>query len=159
MGRIAAPYGVRGWVHVQPFTEVSDSLLDHPQWRVGRGAAQVLRPVAEAKPHGDGLVARFEGIEDRDAALALRGQEVSVERAALPEIGDGEFYWSDLIGLTVVNREGVELGRIASLMETGAHDVLVVKGQREHLIPFVAQFVGEVDLASGKLEVDWGEDY
>jgi 16S rRNA processing protein RimM len=72
---------------------------------------------------------------------------------------ENEFYWSDLIGLKAVNREGVELGRVDSLMETGAHDVLVVKGTREHLIPFVAAFVGKVDVAGGTIEVDWGEDY
>ena len=80
-------------------------------------------------------------------------------RSDLPAPEENEFYWSDLIGLTAVNREGVELGKVDSLMETGAQDVLVIKGNREHLIPFIAQFVGKVDVAGGQIEVDWGEDY
>lgn len=159
MGRIAAPFGVKGWVKVQPYCEDPGVLLDLAAWRIGRGDTHTLYPLEAAQDHGNGLVAKLEGVADRDAAFALRGLEISVERASLPAPADNEYYWSDLIGLAVVNREGVELGRVASLMETGAHDVLVVQGGREHLIPFVSQFVGEVDLAAGRLEVDWGEDY
>jgi len=82
-----------------------------------------------------------------------------VARSDLPPPQENEFYWSDLIGLKAVNREGVELGQVDSLLETGAHDVLVIKGKREYLIPFVATFVGKVDVAGGVIEVDWGEDY
>lgn len=159
MGRIAAPFGVKGWVRVQPFSEDPDALLEFDAWRVGRGAAHRSYPVEAAQDHGNGLVAKFAGVDDRDAAFALRGLEISVERAALPAPAENEYYWSDLIGLVVVNKDGVELGRVTGLMETGAHDVLVVKGERERLIPFVARFVGEVDPAAGRLEVDWGEDY
>jgi len=98
-------------------------------------------------------------VDERDAAYALRGQEISVARCELPPPDENEYYWSDLIGLTAVNREGMILGQVDSLMESGAHDVLVIKGKREHLIPFVAAIVGKVDLAGGTIEVDWGEDY
>ncbi len=101
--------------------------------------------VEAIQDHSKTLVAKLVGIDDRDTAYALRGQEISVARSDLPPPEENEFYWSDLIGLTAVNREGVELGKVDSLMETGAHDVLVVKGTREHLIPFVAHFVGKVD--------------
>lgn len=159
MGRIAAPFGVKGWVKVQLFCEDPASLLDLDAWRVGRAEKQRDYPVEAAQDHGGGLVAKFAGIDERDAAFALRGLEISIPRSELPAPAEGEYFWSDLIGLAVVNKEGVVLGKIDSLMETGAHDVMVVKGAREHLIPFVAQFVGEVDLAGGKLEVDWGEDF
>jgi len=159
MGRVAAPFGIKGWVKVQPYSEDPDALADFESWRVGHDGQQVHYTVEAVQDHGNALVAKLAGIDDRDAAYALRGQEVSVPRSALPAPEENAFYWSDLIGLTAVNREGIELGRVDSLMETGAHDILVVRGKRQHLIPFVAAFVGRVDLAGGTIEVDWGEDY
>jgi 16S rRNA processing protein RimM len=159
MGRIAAPFGIKGWVKVQPFTEDPGTLLDFESWRVGRDAQQTHYTVEAAQDHGKALVAKLVGIDDRDAAYALRGQEISVAKSALPPPQENEFYWSDLIGLKVVNRQGIELGTVDSLMESGTNDLLVVKGTRDHLIPFIAAFVGTVDLAGGTIEVDWGEDY
>jgi len=159
MGRIAAPFGIKGWVKVQPFSEDSGTLMDFESWRIGRGAQHKQYSVETCQDHGNALVAKLAGIDDRDAAYALRGQEISVERSRLPPPEANEFYWSDLIGLTAVNREGVELGKVDSLMESGAHDLLVIKGKREVLIPFVERFVGKVDVAAGRIEVDWGEDY
>ena len=159
MGRIAAPFGVKGWVKVQPYSEDPGALMDFESWRVGRGTTQLHYTVEAVQDHGNALIAKLTGIDDREAAFALRGQEISVARSELPAPEENEFYWSDLIGLLVVNREGVELGRVDSLMETGAHDVLAVRGKRDYLIPFVAAFVGRVDLANGTIEVDWGEDY
>jgi 16S rRNA processing protein RimM len=159
MGRIAAPFGVKGWVKVQTFCEDPGTLMDFESWRVGRGEQQKQYSVEAIQDHSNTLVAKLVGIDDRDAAYALRGQEISVAKNELPPPEENEFYWSDLIGLKAVNREGVELGRVDSLLETGAQDVLVIKGTREHLIPFVAAFVGKVDVAGGTIEVDWGEDY
>ena len=159
MGRVAAPFGVKGWLKVQPYSEDPDALMDFESWRVGRGEQHRQYTVEAIQDHGAALVVKLAGIDDRDAAYALRGQEISVAKRDLPPPEENEFYWSDLIGLTVVNREGIELGKVDSLMEGGANDLLVVKGAREHLIPFVAAFVGKVDLAGGTIEVDWGEDY
>jgi 16S rRNA processing protein RimM len=159
MGRVAAPFGIKGWVKVQHFSDDPGTLMDFESWRVGRGTEQTLYIVEAIQDHSNTLVAKLAGIDDRDAAYALRGQEISVARSTLPPPEENEFYWSDLIGLTAVNREGTELGKVDSLMETGAHDVLVIKGKREHLIPFVEAFIGKVDVAGGKIEVDWGEDY
>jgi 16S rRNA processing protein RimM len=159
MGRINAPFGIQGWVKIQPFTETLDALLDYPDWQIGKGNQWRDVEVEEASVHGEFIVAKLAGCDDRDAAFALRGQEIAVDREELPDTGEGEYYWEDLIGLTVVNREGVELGKVSSLMETGAHDVLVVKGEKEILIPFVEVYVLNVDLAQGRIEVDWGLDY
>ncbi len=159
MGRVAAPFGVKGWVKVQPYSEDPDALMDFESWRIGRDVQHKQYTVEAIQDHGNALVAKLAGIDDRDAAYALRGQEISVPRSALPTPEENEFYWSDLIGLTAINREGIELGKVESLMETGAHDVLVVRGTRQHLIPFVAACVGKVDLPGGTIEVDWGEDY
>lgn len=159
MGRIAAPFGIKGWVKVQPFSEDPGTLMDFESWRVGRGEQQTQYTVEAIQDHSNTLIAKLVGIDDRDAAYALRGQEISVAKSDLPPPEENAFYWSDLIGLTVINREGIELGKVDSLMESGANDLLVVKGARAHLIPFVAAFIGEVDLAGGTIEVDWGEDY
>ena len=159
MGRIAAPFGIKGWVKVQPYSEDPGTLMDFESWRIGRGEQHRHYTVEAVQDHGNALVAKLLGVDDREAAFALRGQEVSVERASLPPPETNEFYWSDLVGLRAINHDGVELGKVDSLMETGAHDVLVIKGTREHMVPFVAAFVGKVDLAGGTIEVDWGDDW
>ncbi|NWG39059.1 MAG: ribosome maturation factor RimM [Hydrogenophilaceae bacterium] len=159
MGRIAGPYGIKGWVRIQPFTETLDALLDYPVWQIGSQDNWQEAEIEEAGIRGQSIIAKLAGCNDRDAAFALRGQEIAVFRDELPEPEDNEYYWEDLIGLTVVNREGVELGHVVKLLETGAHDVLVVKNEKEHLIPFVGVYVLNVDLAQGIIEVDWGLDY
>ena len=109
----------------------------------------------EIQPHGDGFVARLSGIDDRNEALAIRGSLVGVRADSFPPPEPGEYYWRDLIGLRVVNSDGTEFGTVERLIETGAHDVLVVKGERERLIPFVEQFVDGVAQEDGLLRVDW----
>jgi 16S rRNA processing protein RimM len=159
MGRVAASYAVRGWIKVQPFTAYVDSLLDYPVWRLGRGGVWREYPVIEAKVHGRSLLASLQGVSDRDAAEALRGMEIAVARAQLPPPEEGEYYWDQLIGLEVVNLQGQTLGRVEGLLETGAHDVLRIRGEREYLVPFVSALVPTVDLAARRIEVDWGLDY
>jgi 16S rRNA processing protein RimM len=167
MGRVAAPYAVKGWVKVQPFTEYLDSLLDYDIWWLGhdegRGHAKAAGwrqyRLLDAKVHGQTLLAQLEGVDGRDAAEALKGLEVAVDRAEFPQAEEGEYYWDDLIGLEVVNTEGVALGRVEGLLETGAHDVLRVVGERERLIPFVDAYVREVDLEGRRLLVEWGADW
>jgi 16S rRNA processing protein RimM len=115
--------------------------------------------VEEGSVHGRGVIAKLAGVDEREAAAALKGAEVAVARASLPQAPAGEYYWADLQGLRVINLQGEELGRVSHLLETGANDVLVVRGERERLIPFVAAYVVKVDLAGGELVVDWGADY
>jgi 16S rRNA processing protein RimM len=155
MGRIGAPFGIMGWLKVQPFTETLDSLLDYDLWQIGQGESWQDFEVEEAAVHGAGLVAKLAGVDSREQASALRGREIAVNREDLPRTADSEYYWNDLIGLTVVNRQGVELGQVAGLMETGSHDVLVVRGERERLIPFADAYVTNVDLSGKRIEVDW----
>jgi len=159
MGRLGAPFGIKGWIKVQPYTETPDSLFDYDIWQIGRDETWQDFEVEEAAIHGDGLIAKLAGIDDRDQAFALRGRDVAVNREELPEAGKDEYYWNDLIGLTVVNRAGVELGQVAGLMETGSQDVLVVKGDRERLIPFVDAYVTRVDMPGKRIEVDWELDW
>ncbi len=159
MGRVAGAFGVLGWIKVHPHTERSAALTRYRSWWLGRAGRFHEYAVVEAKPHGATVLAKLAGIEDREQAAQLRGLDVAVPRAALPRTRRDEYYWTDLIGLTVVNAEGVEFGTVASVLATGANDVLVVEGDRERLIPFIRQVVLAVDLDAGRIRVDWGVDY
>jgi len=159
MGRIVAPFGVRGWIKVRPQTESADGLLAYCTWWLAAQDEWRAHRLLEGRVHGTDLVARLEGVEDRDRAAQLRGLQIAVPRSQLPPAPEGEYYWSDLIGLSVVNREGVQLGRVAEIFATGANDVLVVRGERERLIPFVDSVVVEVDIEASLLTLDWGAEY
>lgn len=164
MGRIVAPYGVLGWLKVLPDTETLDSLFDYETWWVGKDQEWREVEVESAKIHNDVLVVKLKGVDDRDAAFACKGQQVAVPREALPKPNEGEYYWSDLIGLVVKNQQGVDFGCIVDVFETGANDVLVVntgqaRGNVERLIPFIDQVVLTVDLQAKTLMVDWDADF
>ena len=159
MGRVAAPYGVRGWIKVQTLTESVDGLLAYNSWWIGPNAQWSPRRLLEGRVHGNGLVVRIEGVDERTAAAKLRGASIAVPRSELPAPPSGQYYWSDLIGLSVINRQGEALGQVAEILSTGAHDVIVVRGDRERLIPFVGPVLCEVDLDAARLVVDWGLDY
>ena len=159
MGRIAAPFGVKGWVRIQPDTAAPGSLLAYKTWWLGNDGDWRETAVAEAKVHGSSLAARLEGFQDRDAAAALRGKSIAVPRSQLPKAHDDEYYWADLLGLRVVNGEGQELGSIAQILQTGANDVLVVQGERERLVPFIADVIREVDTTAGVVRVEWSAEY
>jgi 16S rRNA processing protein RimM len=160
MGRVTGPYGVRGWIKVRPFTETAEGLARHASWWIGRGGEWREVAVADAAVHSGQVVALLEGVADREQAIALKAMEVAVPRDALPETEEGEYYWADLIGLKVSNLQGDELGKVLEVFSNGAQDILrVVADGRERLIPFVAAVVGKVDLAEGRIEVDWGKDW
>lgn len=164
LGRVIGAFGVRGEIKLESFTEPRSRILRYQPWilRDARGNERELSGV-RARETAKGLVARFPGVEDRDAAEALRGCELWVPREALPPPADGEFYWVDLEGLRVQTLEGVELGMVSHLFSTGANDVVVVRGgddARERMIPFVRpDFVREIDIDSGIMRVDWDPDF
>ncbi len=155
VGQVGGAHGVRGWVRLTSYTDPPGNLLQYRPWFLRCAGEWRGIEVLEARPRGEGFVAWFSGIQDRDAALALRGSEVGVPASSFPPADPGETYWRDLIGLRVVNRDGTALGIVERLIETGAHDVLVVKGERERLIPFAREFVTEVLREQGLLRVDW----
>lgn len=159
MGRVAAPHGIKGWIKVQPFTQESNGLLAYPEWWLGSGGTWASHRVLESVVHGVTVLAKLEGCEDRDAAFALKGMQVGVPRNRLPESGAGEYYWSDLLGMEVLNGRGERLGRVFRMMETGANQVLVLEGEREVLIPFVENVILSVDLAGKRIVADWELDY
>lgn len=159
LGRVGAPWGVRGWVRLESFTEPRDALLDYADCRLRQGDSWQAARIEEGRRQGKALVARFAGSDDRDAAIALRGADIGVPRESLPEPQEGHYYWADLEGLAVRHRDGRLLGHVAYLLATGEHDVLVVQGEREVLVPFVpGRYVLDVDLDNRVIDVDWEWD-
>ncbi len=158
MGRIAAPYGVLGWVKVLPDTEALDGLLQYADWQIGRDDDWQTYVPVNAKVHNDVLLVKLRGVDDRDAAFALKGKLVAVPREALPMPGKNEYYWSDLVGLDVKNLQEIDFGEVTDVFETGANDVLVVTDKttkQERLIPFIGQVILNVDLDAKLIQVDW----
>lgn len=160
VGGIAGLYGVRGWVKVISHTEPRDSILKYSPWYLGQEGAWQPRRLIAGRLQGKGVLAQIVGCEDRDQAAALLGQVIAVRHDQLPVLAADEYYWSDLEGLRVTTLQGVDLGIVNHLFETGANDVLVVVGERERLLPYVwHQVVKRVDLTAGLLLVDWDPDF
>ncbi len=165
LGRISAPFGVQGWVRIHPFADDPVAWSKLPQWWLAESAEapdaswRAVR-LAGKKVHGDGLIVCLDGVATREGAEALEGQFVGVPREQLPATDGGEYYWADLIGLAVLNLAGVSLGKVTRLIATGANDVLVVTdGEQERLLPFVGHVVKDVDVAAGRINVDWEADW
>lgn len=166
LGRIVAPFGVKGWVKLHPFGDDPLNWGEMTQWWLAPSddsppAQWQAVTLGELKAHGAGLVARFEEVADRNHAESLKGWFVGAPREALPTPDADEYYWGDLVGLPVENLAGEALGTVLGLLSTGAHDVLRVDGgeAEERLIPFVSQYVIEVDTAQRRIRVDWQKDW
>lgn len=174
VGRVLGAWGIKGWIRVQAYAKQPQALFSSRHWflqpaEAAPGAAahavaaslpRLVR-IREVREHGDAVVAFLRDIDERNAAEALRGARIFVARSSFPTAGDDEFYWVDLIGLQVVNREGAHLGHIAALMDNGAQSVLQVCDDKgiQRLIPFVAAYIDQVDLPGRCIVVDWGLDY
>jgi len=159
LGTIAGVYGVQGWVKVFSFTAPRENILKYRPWFLKIGGQWQACKVLAGKAHGKAVIAHLEGCDDRDAAKRLFDVEIAVPRAKLPPLPEGEFYWADLIGLDVINDEGVPLGVVSHFFETGANDVMVVEGERQRLIPYVMeQVITKVDLDKRCITVHWHPD-
>ena len=169
MGRISAPFGIKGWIRVQSYTSAASGLTNYPRWWLGNADNWREVEVEHSQAQGADVVAKLTGCNDRDVAASFKGQQVAIQRDAFPPAEQGEYYWADLVGLRVKNSEGLDFGVVTSLIETGANDVMVVQQsavdgekvaeERERLIPFIADAVKRVDIAAGVIEVEWGADY
>lgn len=171
VGRIADAWGVKGWFKVIAYNAAPEALYTAKQWFLlpaEKGAKNFvgtrLLPVKQARPHSDTIVATSLAVPDRNAAEALRGARVFIAREHFPSTQDGEYYWVDLIGLAVLNREGVALGQVKDLLATGPQTTLVLAyeeggKERERMIPFVDAYIDNVDLASKTITADWQPDY
>lgn len=152
MGRVAGAYGVRGWIRVQA---PEAALPECRSWWIGG----VEYDVEQVKPHSGTLLAKLAGIASPEAARKLKGSKVLVAREAMPEPGEGHYYLADLVGLEVVNGEGVVLGAVKRWLYNGAQDVMEVGGERTRLLPWTAEVVRDVDLHEKRIRVDWGADW
>jgi 16S rRNA processing protein RimM len=159
LGKIVGVFGVRGWVKVFSETRPREHIFKYSPWLLELNGKSTEVEVLDGRAQGKGLIACLDGYTDCDEARKLIGSEISIPQAALPAAGIDEYYWSQLIGLQVENTRGIDLGKVIDLFETGANDVLVIKGDRERLIPFTEFAVLEINLDDGKLIVDWDEDF
>jgi 16S rRNA processing protein RimM len=170
MGRIGRPYGVKGWVRIEIYTEYSDSLLEFNEWWISSKAQGIEIPPSllsdtqawvplvfeEGKVYQDGLVVKFKAIDTPEQAKEWGRRIIAISRSHFPELDQEEIYWADLIGLSVFNEQNECLGVVDSLLETGAHDVLCIKGGKgEQLIPYIEPFLKHVDLDAKRIIVDW----
>jgi 16S rRNA processing protein RimM len=170
VGRIVDAWGVKGWVRVQAYSNDPKALFSSKRWHLRPGSGPAAAPlppllrVTQAREHGGEVIAGLHDVDDRGAAEALRGARIFVSRASFPTAGDDEYYWVDLIGMQVSNRDGAALGEVADLLDTGVHCVLRVRppgapAAEERLIPFVDAYVDAVDRTARHITVDWGLDY
>lgn len=163
LGKVGASYGVKGWIKVTSYTEELDGIFDYSPWLLLQGGELKEYEVEQWKPHNKSLVAKLVGIDDRDAAEAIKNLEINVNQDVLPELNGDDFYWRELVGMTVVNTAGYDFGKVEQMFETGANDVMVVKanlkdafGQKQRMIPYLyEQVVLEVDREASKILVDW----
>jgi len=162
VGHIAGAYGLKGWVRVRPYSSEADALLHAKTWWLDKPELRDVERM-QAREHSGDVVAQLMGVADRDAAEALKGAAVQVSRSHFPALDDNEFYWVDLIGMTVENLQGESLGAVKDMMDNGAHPILRVQPAdekaQEMLIPFVDRFVIKVDRDARKITADWGFDY
>jgi len=170
LGLIGAAYGIKGWVKISSHTEPKAGIFNYDGWYIKSGRDWKPVKVAASRQHGKGLVAQLEGCDDRNAAELLKNAEIAVKSSQLPELESGDYYWSQLEGLSVITRDAqggdVLLGKISHLMATGSNDVLVVRGcegsldKRERLLPLVMeQVVTQIDLDAGLMKVDWDPEF
>jgi len=167
VGKIGAPYGVKGWVKINSFTQNADSIFDYAPWTlvIGQSTRQGIK-VDEWRTHGKSLVAKLEGVDDRNGAELVKNAEISISTAQLPEL-EHDYYWKDLIGMQVVTDKGYDMGVVKDLFETGANDVMLVKakindafGQKERLLPFLHDTVVlKVDKDGKTITVDWDPSF
>ena len=160
VGKISGVFGVRGLVKVYSYTEPREHILSYDPWMLGSGKDWETFSVVSGQEQGKRLVAKLRGCDDRDQAQLLVGKDIAIEKSQLEATQPGEYYWSDLEGLQVMTLDQKLLGTVSHLFETGSNDVLVVKGERDHLVPYIkGQVIAEIDLDAGHIVVDWDPEF
>lgn len=158
LGHIAGAHGIKGWCRIHSDTEPREAIFDYQPWLIGDDEKPMQ--VLLGRKQGKHLVAELEGISDRDTAESLAGRKIAVYRDQLPDLPDSHYYWTDLIGSSVYNQDGLDLGSIREMIATGANDVMLVQGERERLIPFIqGEYVRQVDLVARRIIVNWDPDF
>jgi 16S rRNA processing protein RimM len=156
VGKVGSTYGVQGWVKVLSFTESVTNILEYTPWYLENGNSWQRVEVTASRIHGKGIVVKFADYNSPEHSRSLAGKTIAVPRSQLPKLEVGAYYWNDLKGLTVINQDGETLGEVIYLLETGANDVLVVKGKKEHAIPYLLNsVVTNIDLVNKVIHVNW----
>ncbi len=164
VGHISGAYGIRGWVRIRPYSADAEALLTVSQWWLDKPVSREVK-VEDVRWQSDEIVARLDGVADRNAAETLRGAVVRISRASFPALEKDEYYWVDLIGLDAINKRGTRLGTVSNLIDNGAHPILQIQAdlpdgkKKMLLVPFVDSYVGEIDTSKGIIAVDWELDY
>ena len=160
VGKISGVFGIKGWVKVFSFTDPRENILTYSPWLLKKGDETKTVNVVDGQLQGKTIVAQLADVNDRDQAASLMGWDVFITPNQLPKAAKGEYYWSELIGLNVETIQGVQLGVVDSLLETGANDVIIVQGERERVIPFLqGRTIVNVDLDAGRIIVDWDPEF
>jgi 16S rRNA processing protein RimM len=163
LGKISGVFGVKGWIKVHSFTDPREGIADYPCWQILQKGQWREVQLESGQRQAKTVIAKLKGIDNRDDAMLLMGAEIAIYKHQLDDLDDDEYYWRDLQGLRVINAEGIDLGKVHQMLETGANDVMVVqeeKGGQERLIPFTLKHtVQKVDLLAGVITVDWDADF
>ena len=160
IGRLGAAHGVQGWMKLHSFTQPKENIFSYHPWLIQINSRWETVNNITSRQQGSGFIVKLPKLVNRDQAQEYTNTDIAINRAQLPELGENEFYWSDLQGLTAINESGIILGTVDHLIETGANDVLVIKGKKEHLIPYLlGQFVKKVDLLEKTIHVDWDPEF
>jgi 16S rRNA processing protein RimM len=157
VGKIGSTYGIHGWLKIKSYAEFNANLLEYKPWYIQNQQDEWSTiDVESGRMHGKSLIVKFAGIHNPEEARLLTGKIIAITRSQLPKLDENEYYWSDLIGLTVINQNGENLGKVIYLMETGSNDVLIIKGEKEHAIPYLfGKVITNIDLAKKEIHVDW----
>ena len=160
MGKVVGSHGIKGWLKIQPFSEEINALCSHPVWFLSKDEIEWDElKVQESSMQGRTVLAKIENTNDRNEADRLRGYLIGIKKNDLPILEKGKYYWSDLIGLEVFNQEKFNFGVVDSIMETGSNDVVVIKGEKETLIPYLDNVILNIDLVKKSILVDWDENF
>jgi 16S rRNA processing protein RimM len=159
IGTINGLFGIQGWVKIFSHTQPRKNILNYQPWHIQVDGVWKTLEISKGRVQGKTIVAQIKNVNDRELARGYIGTDIYIEKSQLPVLNKGEYYWEDLIGLTVINTTNITLGKVVNLMDTGSNNILVVEGDKEHLVPYIVPFLLEVDMKNQQILVDWDEDF
>ena len=160
IGRLGKTYGVKGWLHLNSYTDPIDKILEYPEWQLEHQKEWKAFKIEDAKKHGAGIIIKLPGIENPETARLYTNDTIAIERITLPTPQENEYYWEDLIGLTVQNTQQITLGTVSEVQATGANEILIITNEKKrHLIPFIKHTIQAVDLPNKLITVDWDDAF
>jgi 16S rRNA processing protein RimM len=159
IGRIGAPFGILGWLKINSFSEPKDKILEYQPWYLEENSGWQELTIEAGKWHSNQIIAKLPGCDDRTTAQSYTNKNILIDASLLPPTKKNEYYWRDLEGLEVINKDNENLGVVDRVLATGANDVLAVKGDRMRLIPYIKDVILKVDLPKKRITVDWDKDF